>query len=143
MIFHHRQRDISKMKLELFINDTKIEKVNEFNFLGIMLDECMTWDSHINKIAGKISQVNGALSRLKKFVPSEILKMIYNALIQPHLNYGILLWDKNIKRIMKLQKWAVISITSCKYNVLTEPLLFRLKLLKIKDIYKVSTLKFY
>ena len=66
MLFHHRQRDISKIKLDLFINDTKIEKVNEFNFLGIMLDECMTWDSHINKIAGKISQVNGALSRLKK-----------------------------------------------------------------------------
>ena len=143
MIFHHRQRDISKMKLELFINDTKIEKVNEFNFLGIMLDECMTWDSHINKISGKISQVNGALSRLKKFVPSEILKMIYNALIQPHLNYGVLLWGKNIKRIMKLQKWAVRSITSSKYNAHTEPLFLKLKLLRIEDIYKISILKFY
>ena len=66
MLFHHRQRDISKIELDLFINDTKIEKVNEFNFLGIMLDECMTWDSHIDKIGGKISQVNCALSRLKK-----------------------------------------------------------------------------
>ena len=74
MIFHHRQRNISNINLDLFINNTKIEQVKEFNFLGIMLDECMSWDSHTNKIAGKISQVNGALSRLKKIVPSDILE---------------------------------------------------------------------
>ena len=108
-----------------------------------MLDECMTWESHTNKIAGKISQVNGALSRLKKNVPANILKMIYNALIQPHLNYGVLLWGNNISRIRKLQKWAVRSITSSKYNAHTEPLFLKLKLLKIEDIYKLSMLKFY
>ena len=69
--------------------------------------------------------------------------MICNALIQPHLNYGVLLWGKNIKRIMKLQKWAVRSITSSKYNAHTEPLFLKLKLLRIEDIYKISVLKFY
>ena len=143
MIFHHRQRNISNINLDLFINNTKIEQVKEFNFLGIMLDECMSWDSHTNKIAGKISQIHGALSRLKKFVPSDILKMIYNALVQPHLNYGILLWGNNIKRIIKLQKWSVRSITSSKYNAHTEPLFLKLRLLKVEDIYKMCVLKFY
>ena len=49
VIFHHRQRNISNLKLNLRINDTPIEQVSEFNFLGIMLDECMTWKSHIQK----------------------------------------------------------------------------------------------
>ena len=143
MIFHHRQRNISNIKLELFINNTKIDQVKEFDFLGITLDECMTWNSHINKIAGKISRVNGVLSRLKRFVPSDILKMIYNALIQPHLNYGVLLWGKNTARIHKLQKWAVRSITLSKYNAHTTPLFIKLKLLKIHDIYSLCLLKFY
>ena len=143
MIFHHRQRKISNLKLSLCINNTKIEQVKEFNFLGIMLDECMTWNSHIQKISSKISSVNGTLSRLKKFLPRDILKTIYNALIQPHLNFGVLLWGKNVKRIHKLQKWAVRSITCSKYNAHSEPLFIELKLLKIQDIYKLTLLKFY
>ena len=143
MIFHHRQRNISKINLQLSINNTKIEQVKEFNFLGILLDECMTWNPHIQNISGKISRVNGVLSRLKRFLPCNILNMIYNALIQPHLNYGVLLWGNNVKRIHKLQKWALRSITLSKYNAHTEPLFKKLNLLKIQDIYTLCLLKFY
>ena len=82
------------------------------------------------------------MSRLKRFLPVEILKTIYNALVQPHLNYGILLWGKNIRRICKLQKWAVRSITCSKYNAHTDPLFIKLKILKVDDIYKLNLLKF-
>ena len=143
MIFHHRQRNISEIKLKLSINNTNIEQLKQFNFLGLMLDECMTWNPHIQKISGKISVVNGILSRLKKFLPCGILKMIYNALIQPHLNYGILLWGKNTKRIHKLQKWAVRSITCSKYNAHTDPIFIKLNILKIQELYKLNILKFY
>ena len=143
MIFHHRQRNIKNLKLNLTINDTKIEQVNEFNFLGLLLDECLTWNSHIQKIASKISVVNGTLSRLKRILPQDILKTIYSALVQPHLNYGILLWGKNTKRIFKLQKWSLRAITSSKYNAHTDPLFIQLKLLKIHDIYKLCTIKFF
>ena len=47
------------------------------------------------------------------------------------------------KRIRKLQKWAVRSITSSKYNALTDPIFSRLKLLKIQDVYTLCLLKFY
>lgn len=143
MIFHHRQRSIKNLRLDLIINDTRIEQVNEFNFLGILLDECLTWNPHVNKIACKISVINGTLSRLKKFLPHDILKTIYNALVQPHLNYGVLLWGKNSKRIHKLQKWALRAITASKYNAHTDPLFLKLRLLKIQDIYKVGILKFF
>ena len=143
MIFHHRRRDISKLNLKLYINNTRIEQVKEFNFLGLILDECLTWKSHIQKISSKISVVNGTLSRLKRILPTDILKIIYNALIQPHLNFGVLLWGKNVKRIRKLQKWALRAITASKYNAHTDPLFIKSKLLKIDDIYKLSVLKFY
>ena len=83
------------------------------------------------------------MNRLKKFLPCNILKMIYNALIQPHLNYGILLWGKNTKRVTKLQKWAVRTITCSKYNAHTDPIFKRLHILKLCDIYNLTALKFY
>ena len=69
--------------------------------------------------------------------------MIYNALVQPHLNYGILLWGNKTKRIIKLQKWSVRAITCSKYNAHTDPLFIKLNLLKVQDIYKLNLLKFY
>ena len=71
------------------------------------------------------------------------MRTIYNALVQPHLNYGVLLWGMNTKRILKLQKWAVRAITSSKYNAHSDPLFIKLKLLKINDIYKLCTMKFF
>ena len=143
MVFHHRQKNISGIKLKLLINNTPIEQVDEFNFLGVVFDKHMTWASHIQKVCGKVGCVAGTLSRLKRFLPKEILKTIYNALIQPHLNFGILLWGNNVNRIHKLQKWAVRAITCSKYNAHTTPLFKDLKLLSIHDIYKLNMLKFY
>ena len=143
MVFHYHQKKISNMKLKLYINRTKIEQVKEFCFLGILFDECLTWKAHVQKIGSKISMANGTLNRLKKFVPQEVLKIIYNALILPHLNFGVLLWGHNSKRIFRLQKWAVRAITSSKYNAHTSPIFQKLKLIKFHDIRNLSYIKFH
>ena len=143
MIFHHRQKNISALVPKLYINGSRIERVTEFNFLGTMLHESLSWNSHIQKVASKIAMVIGTINRLKRFLPSDILKTIYNALIQPHLNFSILLWGTNTKRILKLQKWAVRAITCSKYNAHTDPIFKKLNILKINDIHKLSAIKFY
>ena len=95
----------------------------------------MTWSAHINKVACKISRTIYTLTRLKKFLPLSILKMLYNSLILPHLSYGILTWGSKPGRLIKLQKWAIRTINNSKYNSHTEPLLKKNNLLKITDIY--------
>ena len=67
-----------------------------------------------NKIANKISQSIGILSRLKHFLPMKAKLMIYNSLILPHFNYGILAWGYNCERIIKLQKKSVRIISLAK-----------------------------
>ena len=47
------------------VYDVQIERVNTFNFLGILLDESLTWTDHTNMVANKISRVTGVLHRLK------------------------------------------------------------------------------
>ena len=108
MIFHYKQKKIKDIIPKLIINKVVIERVNDFNFLGITIDEHMTFKSHVNKISAKIACTIGTMKRLKHFLPTSILKTLYNSLILPHLTYGIILWGKRLKRINKLQKWAVV-----------------------------------
>ena len=69
MVFYYRQRklrdgDIPKLK----INESEIERVQEFNFVELTINEHI-WCSHIRKISNKISRVVGIMNRLKHFYP--------------------------------------------------------------------------
>ena len=141
MVFTMPQKKFVVPRLKLA--DTEIEVVNQFNFLGIALDNHLNWNAHINKLFGKISRTTGVLNKIKLFLPSRILKNIYSSLILCQLNYGILAWGQNYKRVFKLQKRAIRIITCSRYNAHYEPLFKELKLLKVEDILKLQQLKLY
>ena len=68
---------------------------------------------------------------------------MYNSLILPHINYGILVWGHQVHRIFKLQKKTIRIITLSKYNAHKDLIYIELKFLKLADIYKLQQLKFY
>ena len=143
MIFHFPQKKISQNNIpHLMINDIPIKQTQNFDFLGLTISETMQWNSHINKVANKISKTIGVMYRIKRFVDQSILKLIYNALILPHLSYSLLCWGFSICRLKKLQKKAIRVICTGKYNAHTEPLFKNLKLLNTQDLFKINALKF-
>ena len=140
MIFHQPQKKVIKPEIE--IEGTRIECVDDFNLLGITINKNLHWKSHIDKVANKISKTIGILSKLKNVLPPSIKKTIYNSLILPHLNYGILCWGYNCRRLINLQKKAIRKISNSKYNSHTEPIFKKLDLLKMTDLLKINQLKF-
>ena len=89
-IFHTPHREVIYPKIK--INNTSVEIVGEFKFLGIFIDKHLKWSTHIEFIANKISKYIGVINRLKHTLPPRILLTLYNTLILPHLNYGLVLW---------------------------------------------------
>ena len=143
IIFHYRQRNIDDLILDLQINSETIERVTEFNFLGLTLDENLNWNAHIQKVSNKISRTLGVMCRLKNFLPLHVLRILYNSLILPHLQYWILTWGFCLGRLQKLQKRSVRIIARSKYNAHTDPLFKSLNLLKLKDLFELSVFKIY
>ena len=143
MVFHHKQRNITELVPNLLINGNSIECVPDFNFLGVTVDEYLTFDAHKQKISNKISRTLGVLNKLKRFLPLTTLLLLYNSLILPHIQYAILCWGSKTSRLFKLQKRAVRTISCSRYNAHTEPIFKKLKILKIQDIYNLFLLKYY
>ena len=83
------------------------------------------------------------MCRLKNFLPTHILCVLYNSLILPHLQYSILASRFKMSRLDKLQKRAVRIITCSKYNSHTDPLFRKLNLLKAKDLFELNVLKLF
>ena len=143
MIFHHRQRKIDEFIPDIRINDSPIERVTDFNFLGLQIDQHLNWNAHIQKCSNKISRTLGVMNRLKRHLPTKILRVLYNSLVLPHLQYAILRWGSKLSRLSKLQKMAIRVVTCSKFNAHTEPLFKSLNLLKLEDMLYVSVLKLH
>ena len=62
MLFHRKQKHVNDVNIK--IDNTMIEHAQTFNFLGIMLNETLSWKSHIDMVSNKIFKVIGILYRL-------------------------------------------------------------------------------
>ena len=87
---------------DLKINNIIIDRVAQFNFLGLIISSDLKWHKHIDHISLKISKVIRIMYRIKSILQANILLTMYNALIMPHFNYCLLAWGSNIKAGHKL-----------------------------------------
>ena len=98
-------------KLNVILGDMSLERVNSTKFLGVIIDENLTWKNHIEAISKTFSRNIGMLSKLKHYVPGYIPHSLYCTLVLPYINYGILIWGNTYKvylsKKIKLQTWAL------------------------------------
>ena len=97
--------------LKINVNGKNIEQVKTTTFLGIIIDECLTWKDHIAKVTKKIVRASGIIAKMRHFVNRNSLKVIYHALVYPYLIYGNLTlgntYKSRIEKIMNIQKKIV------------------------------------
>ena len=114
-------RNTANIDLNIAINGSQITRKFSVEYLGITVDENLKWDTHITNVSLKISRNLGIIGRVKHYLSSRELKLLYNSLILPHINYCAAVWGSNyftrIFRIFKLQKRAVRIIDKKKLFV--------------------------
>ena len=96
MLFKPRQKKYH-FPMQISVNEQRIEQVKETVFLGVVLDEHLTWKPHISQVAGKISKSIGVISRARFFLPKPCLKTLYYCLVYPYLHYCIIVWGSTYK----------------------------------------------
>ena len=70
-------RDLEKVKLNIKLDGVSLNRVSSTKFLGVIIDENLTWKNHIDAISKIISRNSGMLTKLKHFVPENILYSLY------------------------------------------------------------------
>ena len=145
MIFKPRQNR-QKIDLKIEINSYRIEQVRQVVFLGVILDEHISWKPHISHIASKISKSIGIIFRSSFYLSKHALLTLYYSLVLPYIQYCILVWgstySSNLNRIALLQKRVVRIINKEKFDAHTDPIFKELKILKLDDIFLFHLGKF-
>ena len=115
-------------------------KKNSVKFLGVYIDNSLTWKSHINHVCKKMSKSIGVIFRSRFFLTEETLLSLYHTLVYPYISYCSTVWTStyptNLNRIYLFQKRAVRAVTKSDYLAHSAPLFSRLNVL---DIYQVNS----
>ena len=126
----------------IYFGDNLLNQVSTTKFLGIYVDEHLNFKYHIDQMLQKVSRSIGLLFKLKYFLPKNVLLTLYNSLILPYFNYGIVLWHNSphisLNRVIVAQKRAVRAICQLGYNDHTNNYFKDLNILKIDDLYKLN-----
>ena len=99
-------------------------------FLGVYIDEHLSWKDHISYLCKQISKPIGMLFRSRFYLSSKTKLILYYSLIYPYITYCNSTWSStyvtNLNRIYCLQKRAVRAITNSDYRAHFAPLFSKL-----------------
>ena len=119
--FHKfRQKDnIPSKPLMLVINGKVIERTTSIKFLGILLDEYLSWKNHISVVENKVSKNIGILHKDKNIFIKGGLKTLYLSFVRSYLNYKNIAWGNTIqtklKKLASKQRQAIRAIYAAEY----------------------------
>ena len=70
----------------------KIDQVTDFKYLGIIIDNRLTFEKHINKVVSKLSSFSSIFYRLRKILTTHQLVRAFKTYVQPVVQYGVLIY---------------------------------------------------
>ena len=117
-----------------------------FKLLGVLLDEYLSFDHHINMLCNKISKSLYIINRVKNLLPRKSLCTLYFSLVHTHLNYCASIFGcatkTKLKPLVVKQKQAIRVITNSQYRAHTNPLFKELNIMPLNELIVFSQLKF-
>ena len=123
---------------ELKINNSNIKRENTMKFLGVMLDESLTWTNHIQILENKVSKNLGILYKAKPHLTLECLKNLYFSFVHSYLNYCNISWASNnankLKKLFKIQKHACRIVFGVDRFTPTKHLFYKIGALNIHEL---------
>ena len=82
-----RLRNVQNDPFSVMINDYKLERVKKAKCLGVVIDDELLWHNQVSSVTQKLFCKIGLLRRLKTFLDTSTLNILYKSLIQPHFDY--------------------------------------------------------
>ena len=128
------------------IHGKDVHRTDKIKYLGILIDEHLTWKSHISEICNSLRRYFPIFYNIRSYLQLENCRSIYYAYIYSRIKYGIPIYGMantgDLKPIQILQNKLMKVILNKNYMFSTNQLHTELKILKITDIFNQEVLIF-
>ena len=137
VLFRSPTKQIYK-NLNFRLNGQKTEPKRCTKYLGVIIDEHLSFNEYINTLEQKLNRANGILAKLRYYVTADVLKTIYYAFFDSHMKYSCHIWgkvhSKTFDMIQRAQNKALRIIRFKQFIEPSEPLYNQLTINSLKKI---------
>lgn len=136
-VMNFKIRSIKSHNLAIKYKDHRINESDSTKFLGLSLDNSLTWKNQIDIICKKLNQFSYALYNLRKIVSESTALTVYHAHVTATLRYGVMFWGNSTDResVFKSQKKCLRSVCGIKPIESCKPHFIKLKILTLACLY--------
>ena len=127
VLFHSNNKEPNKA-FRLTLNGKRLYPTDSVKYLGIQIDNDLSFKEHMNTLAMKLRSANGALSKIRHVSNESVLLTVFHSIFSSY------------NRISKIQKAALRIMTFSDFTSPSQPLFEQLKLLKFADLVKLSNI---
>ena len=130
-------------RFTLKLNNITLFESQKLRYLGVILDNKLSWKYHIYELTKKLSRATGVINRLKdNSVPTKALLTVYFAIFQSHLNFGLSIWGQAneiyLQKIRTIQNKVLRKITNADYDTHITDIYKQTNVLKLTDLFKTK-----
>jgi Reverse transcriptase (RNA-dependent DNA polymerase) len=137
-MFFNQNRDTT---LNILYDGSPIEKIDEYQYLGMYITTNLKWEKHTQHIKKKINPIAGIFRKIQNDIPHKMKRSIFFSLFHSHIQYGITTWacsyDNIIDNIQKVQNKAIKNLYGQPFRTHTNLIHNQFKILPIKEVYKL------
>ena len=100
----------AKVSVNVQLDGAHIEQVSIYKFLGVMVNQSLSWSDYIDLVSSRASKGLSLLRRIAWFLPRHVLCCFYKGYILPLMTYADTVWGSCTwaegDRLERLQNYA-------------------------------------
>lgn len=126
----------SHISCNVNINADAVEEKDCVRFLGLDIDNALTWSHHCDGLVGQLNTACYQIRALRSVVGQQTLMKFYYGVVYSRLLYGVSLWGTAVaaKEVFLAQKRIIRCIAGIKYNDSCRPYFKSYKILTLFSI---------
>jgi hypothetical protein len=119
------------VNLKIGFNDNFITNSSYTKFLGVTMNNTLSWNNHIDLLMKKLSKACYIIINAKTYTSAASLKVVYYAFLHSVMSHGIIFRGNSSHSyiIFRIQKKAIRIMERCRNRVLCRNLLKKLQIL--------------
>ena len=139
-------RKLINYEINIRLNGQRLYPSSYIKYLGVLLDEHLSWKPHTNELIKKLNRSNSMLAKIRHYVNKNTIRSLYFSIFYSHINYCCQVWGQNgnclLNKILSLQRSALRIIDFKPFRSDASPLFRFLNIPLFVNMVRVSNLLF-
>ena len=101
LLFHGKNKKNPEHITQILFDQKSIPRISNTKYIGLIIDENLTWELHVNDILKKLYKFFGIFYNLRDFINKDLIRTVYFACIFPNIKYGIEVYGNCAPTLLK------------------------------------------